>query len=133
MSNAHNIPYIQFNINIHAVMLIFHTFKSVQTRSENRSSENRKDHFSTACDPSQCSSYILDEHFILLNFRLDELFVEFKNARIEVRKRKLWPSKADATNSQGCAEIWAHPCLPFCSGFCHPRTKCSASNSPETP
>ena len=95
--------------------------------------ETKTDYASTVRDPTQCSIYILAEKFILLNSRLDELSVECKNARIGVRTRKLWPSKVDAADSQGCAEIWAHHRLPFCSGFYHPRTQCSVSDSPETP
>ena len=96
-------------------------------------SETRTDYASTVRDPAQCSVYILAEHFILLNSRLDELSVESKNERIGVRTRKLWPSKVEAADSQGCAEIWAHPRLPLCSGFSHPRTQCRVSDSPETP
>ena len=75
------------------------------------------DYSSTVCDPAQCSAYILAKNFILLNSRLDDLSVESKNARIGVQTRKLWSSKVDAADSQGCAKIWAHPRLPFCSGF----------------
>ena len=82
------------------------------------------DYSSTIRDPDLCLAYILVENFILLNSRLNELSVDFKNVRIGVRTRKLWPSKVDVADSQGCAEIWAHPRLPFCSGFCHSRTQC---------
>ena len=58
---------------------------------------------------------------MLLNSRLNALSVESKNAQIEVRTRKLGPSKVEATDSQGCAKIWAHPRLPFCSGFLPPQ------------
>ena len=81
-------------------------------------SETRTDNSSTICDPDQCSAHVLDDHFILLNSRLNELSVESKNARIGVRTRKLWLSEVDAADSQGCAEIWAHSHLPLCSGFC---------------
>ena len=63
------------------------------------------------------SAYILAKKFIFLNYIFNELSVESKNARFEVRTRKLWSSKVDTIDSQGCAEIWAHPHLPFCSGF----------------
>ena len=95
--------------------------------------ETRMDNSSTVRDSAQCLAYILAEHFILLNSRLEELFVESKNEQIGVRTRKLWSSKVDAADSQGCAEIWAHLRLPFCSGFCHSRTQYSVSDIPETP
>ena len=95
--------------------------------------ETKTDHFSTLCDPAQCLAHGLAENFILLNSRLNELSVESKNARIGVRTGKLWSSEVDTADSQGCAEIWAHPRLPFCSGFCLPETQCSVSNSPKTP
>ena len=63
---------------------------------------------STLRDPTQCSAYIFTDHLILLNFRLNELSVEFKNVRIGVWTRKFWPSEVVAADSQGCAEIWAH-------------------------
>ena len=69
------------------------------------------DYSSTIRDPAQCSAYILAKKFILLNSILNELSVESKNARNGVRTRKLWPSKVDVADSQGCAKIWAHP--PF--------------------
>ena len=95
--------------------------------------ETRTDHSSTISDPTQCSTHGLDENFILLNSRLNEIFVKSNNARIGVRTRKLWPSKVDVADSQGFAKFWAHPHLPFCSGFCSPKTQCLVSNSPETP
>ena len=67
--------------------------------------ETRMDHSSTIRDLAQYLAYILVENFILLNSRLNELSLESKNARIGVRTRKLWPSKVDAADSQGCAEI----------------------------
>ena len=94
--------------------------------------ETRLDYSSTVHDLEQCSAYILAEHFILLNSRLDKIFVESKNARIGIRTRKVWSSKVDAVDSQGCGEIWVHPRLPFCSGFCCPETQCSISDSPKT-
>ena len=96
-------------------------------------SKTKTDHSSTVRDPVQCSAHGLAENFILLNSRLNEIFIEFKNARIEVWTRKLWSSEIDAADSQGYAEIGAHPRLPFCSGFCRPGRQCSVSNSPETP
>ena len=101
--------------------------------SKTKVPETRTDHSSTVSDPAQCSAHVLAKHFILLNSRLNELSVESKNARIGVHTRKLWSFKVDAANSQGCAEIWAHPRLPFYSGFCHPETQHSISDSPETP
>ena len=95
--------------------------------------ETRKDHSSTVLDLAQCSTHGLAEHFILLNSRLNEIFIESKNTRIGVQMRKLWSSEVDAVDSQRCAKIWVHPCLPFCSGFCRPETWCSVSDSPETP
>ena len=86
------------------------------------------DHSSTVSDPT----HILDEHFILLNSRLNELSVESKNVQIGVRTGKLWPSEVDAADSQGCADIWAHPHLLFYLGFCYPGTQCSILDSPET-
>ena len=79
--------------------------------------ETRIDHSSTIRDPAQCSAHFLAENFILLNSRLNEISVESKNVQIGVRTGKLWPSEVDVANSQGCAEIWTHPCLPLCSGF----------------
>ena len=84
--------------------------------------ETKKDYSSIVRDPDQCLAYLLAEKFILLNSILNKLSVESKNARIGVQTRKLWASKVDAIDSQGYAEIWAHSRLPFCSGFCHPRT-----------
>ena len=95
--------------------------------------EIRTVHSSTVHDPTQCSSYILAKHFILLNSRLNDLSIESKNARSEVWIRKLWSSEVDAANSQGCVEMWAHPRLPFYLGFCCPGTQCSISDSPKTP
>ena len=63
------------------------------------------DHCSTVRDPYKCSAHVLDEHFILLNSRLNELSVESKNVQIRVRMGKLWPSEVDVADSQGCAEI----------------------------
>ena len=63
--------------------------------------ETIMDHSSIVRDSAKCSAYNLADHFILLNFRLNELFVESKNARIEVRTRKLWQSKVVAADSQG--------------------------------
>ena len=91
------------------------------------------DHSSTVHDPAKSLAHGLDEIFILLNSRLNELSIESKNVRIEVRTRKLWLFEIDAADSQGCAEIWVHPRLPFCSGFCCPKTQCSVSDSFETP
>ena len=94
--------------------------------------ETKTNHSSTVRDPAQWSAHVLAKHFILLNSRLNELSVESRNARIGVHTRKLWSSKVDAADSQGCAEIWAHPYLSFYSGFCHPETQCSVSDSLET-
>ena len=63
------------------------------------------DHSSTVCDPAEFSTHDLADHFILLDSRLNELFVESKNMRIEVRTRKVWLSEVDAIDSQGCEEI----------------------------
>ena len=83
--------------------------------------EIEMDHSSTVRDLAQCSTYILVEHFILLNSRLNELSVESKNVRIGVRTRKLWPSKVDAADSQGCAEIWAHTVCHSARDFSIPK------------
>ena len=94
--------------------------------------ETRTDNSSTIHDPAQCSAHVLSEKFILLNSRLNLLFVESKNASIGVPTRKLWLSEVDAADSQGCAEIRAHPRFPFCPDFLNYGTSCSASMVPGT-
>ena len=51
--------------------------------------ETIMDHSSTVRDPAQCLAHGLDENFIFLNSRLNELSVESKNEQIGVRTRKL--------------------------------------------
>ena len=55
----------------------------------------------TARDPAHFSSYGLAEHFILLNYRLNEIFVKSKKAQIGVRTGKLWSFEVGAADSQG--------------------------------
>ena len=105
----------------------------IQTDSKNRSSGTQKETIpQLSVAQLNFQPIFLAEHFILLNSRLNELSVESKNVQIGVRKGKLWSFEVDAADSQGCAEIWAHPRLPFCSGFCYPGTQCSVLDSPET-
>ena len=47
--------------------------------------ETRTDCSSIVHDPAHCSENILAKNFILLNFRLNEIFVESKNPQIGVR------------------------------------------------
>ena len=59
------------------------------------------DRSSTLHDPTHFSAHILDEHFILLNSRLNKFSVESKNTQIGIRTGKLWPSEVDAADPQG--------------------------------
>ena len=95
--------------------------------------KTRKAHSSTFRDPTQYSDHVLAKNFILLNFRLNEISVESKNVQIRFQTGKLWSSAVDAVDSQGCVKIWAHPRLPFYSGFCYPVTQCLVLDSPKTP
>ena len=83
--------------------------------------KTRTDYSSTVLDPAQCSTHGLAKNFFLLNSRLNKFYVELKNLRTEVWTRKLWPSEVDVADSQGCAEIWAHPVCHYARDFVIPK------------
>ena len=62
--------------------------------------KTRTDLSSTVHDLTHWLAHVLDEHFILLNSRLNKISVDSKNAQIGVRTGKLWPSEVGAADSQ---------------------------------
>ena len=53
---------------------------------------------------------------ICLDFELNDLSIESKNARIGVRTRKLWPSKVKVANFAWVCEIVQNsPCINECN------------------
>ena len=74
--------------------------------------ETRMDRSLAVHDRDHCSAHVLAQHFILLNSRLNEIFVESKNAQIGVRTGKLWSSEVGAADfAWMCEIVWNSPKL----------------------